>query len=95
MYGCQLKRLTEKNLKYDIYVQLTQVSKLHMQEQPAIKQSEKLTFCIVAIFPTFLEKCKRTNKIRNMAPSNYECEVGTVGKISDYQSEGPGFNPRL
>ena len=22
------------------------------------------------------------------------CEVGTVGKISDYQPEGPGFNPR-
>ena len=22
------------------------------------------------------------------------CEIGTVGKISDYQSEGPGFNPR-
>ena len=21
------------------------------------------------------------------------CEVGTVGKISDYQPEGPGFNP--
>ena len=22
------------------------------------------------------------------------CEVGTVGKISDCQPEGPGFNPR-
>ena len=22
------------------------------------------------------------------------CEVGTVGKISNYQSEGSGFNPR-
>ena len=22
------------------------------------------------------------------------CVVGTVGKISDYQPEGPGFNPR-
>ena len=22
------------------------------------------------------------------------CEVGTVGKISDYQPGGPGFNPR-
>ena len=22
------------------------------------------------------------------------CEVGTVGMISDYQPEGPGFNPR-
>ena len=22
------------------------------------------------------------------------CEVGTVGKISDYQPEGPRFNPR-
>ena len=22
------------------------------------------------------------------------CEVGTVGKMSDYQPEGPGFNPR-
>ena len=22
------------------------------------------------------------------------CEVGTVGKISDYQPEGHGFNPR-
>ena len=22
------------------------------------------------------------------------CEVGTVGKISDYQPEGPEFNPR-
>ena len=21
------------------------------------------------------------------------CEFGTVGKISDYQREGPGFNP--
>ena len=21
------------------------------------------------------------------------CEAGTVGKISDYQPEGPGFNP--
>ena len=29
-------------------------------------------------------------------PSVYSCcvcEVGTVGKISDYQPEGPGFNP--
>ena len=24
----------------------------------------------------------------------YVCEVGTVGKISDYQLEGPRFNPR-
>ena len=23
------------------------------------------------------------------------CKVGTVGKISDYQLEGPRFNPRL
>ena len=22
------------------------------------------------------------------------CDVGTFGKISDYQPEGPGFNPR-
>ena len=22
------------------------------------------------------------------------CKVGTVGQISDYQPEGPGFNPR-
>ena len=25
---------------------------------------------------------------------NVVCEAGTVGKISDYQPEGPGFNPR-
>ena len=24
----------------------------------------------------------------------FVCEVGTVGKVSDYQPEGPGFNPR-
>ena len=24
----------------------------------------------------------------------FVCEVGIVGKISDYQLEGPGFNPR-
>ena len=26
--------------------------------------------------------------------SQTRCEVGTVGKISDCQPEGPGFNPR-
>ena len=24
----------------------------------------------------------------------FVCEVGTIGKISDYQPESPGFNPR-
>ena len=25
---------------------------------------------------------------------NHMCEVGTIGKIFDYQSEGPGLNPQ-
>ena len=29
-----------------------------------------------------------------LTPILYMCEVGTVGKISDYQPEVPGFNPR-
>ena len=34
------------------------------------------------------------SKISKWKQVSCVCEVGTVGKISDYQPEGPGFNPR-
>ena len=36
------------------------------------------------------------NSIRVVKDMHFPCvcEVGTVGKISDYQPEGPGLNPR-